>query len=386
MKGVGNIFVLMATLASVACSSSRLEPEQPQLGIYVSIAGLSEVKSDIGETVPVEDRETLIKNLDIWVFLSDDFDSTRPSGYCLGFLTPSQNNDPLTGFENRYYMTIPADIAQAHPNVDLYVIANTAGGSINGVTGGLNANTTRATLDSYLMSGTYYGLKGDGSINNTVVPNDGMPFTAVGKNLQMKGSFPVMNLEKVTLKRLVSKVRFVTSQLADAAGPVMDFTIDEIALDGNQISSYEYVFNDSANSYKIRKTGDDASDYVSGEVQFTPPSYADIAQNAAPQEYAYQSGMSGQEYETLVFNGIKSGVLTDIGKCYLRESDKALSGRIKYTITGQAQKTATFQMADGDVFARNTSWIVYIYFLEDEMFFSVNWTPWVYGNEFNLTD
>lgn len=387
MKLLRIISALLVVLLASACERTPIESDEPaQLCICVTLADIMGTKADEGEVTPSEDRETLIKNLDIWVFLSEDFDTQRQAGYCLGFLTPGQGNDPLTAHENRYYLTLPTDIAKAHPNVDLYVIANTSGNSINGVTGGLNASTSRSTLDSYLLSGNYYGRKSDGSPNNKVVPNDGIPFTAVGKNMEMKGKYPIMNIETITLKRLTSKFRMVVSQLADAAGPVMDFTIDEIALDGNQISKSEYVFNDSGNPYKISKTGTDSQDYIPQDILLTPPVYADIAQNTAPQEYTFRSGMSGQEYETLVLKGIKDGVLTDVGRCYLRESDKPLSGRIKYTITGQQQKTATFQMADGDMFSRNTSWIVYAYFLQDEMYFSVSWTDWTEGSSFYLTD
>ena len=215
------------------------------------------------------------------------------------------------------------------------------------------------------------------------MPNGGLPYSAVGKNMQMKGSYPVMNLDVVTLKRAVSKFRFVICQLSDAAGPVTEFNIEELSLDEGQIATSEFLFNDSQNEYKI-----DASvspKYLAKAAKFTAPAYADVALNQAPQEYAYTPGQTQEEYEKVIYNGLKANVLTDLGKCYLRETDQPLAGRIKYTMPGVAgTQEKTFSMSEAGGFARNHSWIVYIYFLRDEMTFTVSWNEWLPGQDFNL--
>ena len=382
MKRLCNILALMLVLLAANCCQKRLPEVSSRLNIYVRFPRPVEVKAEIGDVAAEElNKETYIKNLTIWVFLSDDFDAQRPSGYCLGALGPSQGSDPLTGNENQYYIEIDPDIARAHPNVDVYAIANTESSSINSVS--LSLSPSRDKLDAYLMQGNYYTVKSDGTPSHTSVPAGGLPFAAVGKSMQMTGKYPVMQVETITLTRLVSKFRIVMSQLVDAAGPVMNFTITGLSLDAGLIASAEYVFNDSDEAFKISKAGTDA-DYVQYELAFPPSSYATVAANASPQEYAYYSGMTAQEYETLVLGGIEAGVLTDVGKCYLRESDKGLTGKITYTIDG-VPGSAAFSMQAGDAFSRNHSWIVYIYFLSDEMKFSVNWTPWLDGGSFNLT-
>lgn len=54
--------------------------------------------------------------------------------------------------------------------------------------------------------------------------------------------------------------------------------------------------------------------------------------------------------------------------------------------TGQLVQTPDLNHGPGtEVFSRNTSWIVYIFFLRDEMKFTVSWTDWLDGGFFNLT-
>ncbi|MDY6277544.1 MAG: hypothetical protein SPL35_03875 [Bacteroidales bacterium] len=383
MKIVRNILLLVLSALSVTCCSKRLGQEPSQLSIYVRIPEMTEVKAELGDVAAELSAESLIKTLSIWVFLSDYFDEARPAGHCLGYINPSNaiGRDPLTGFENRYYMNIDADIAKAHPAVDVYVIANREDASINRIA--FSENTPKSVLDNYILTGNYYSINSEGTATHSSVPSSGLPFSAVGKHLQMMGNYPVMHVETLTLTRLVSKVRVVMSQLADAAGPVVNFAINDLSLDGGLIGKEEYVFNDSFDAFKLKKAGT-ADDYIPYRLKFSPSAYAEIAQNTAPQEYAYKSGMTAQEYETLVLKGISDGVLTDVGRYYLRESDKGLSGKIDYTIDG-VNGSATFAMPDGDTFSRNHSWIVYIFFLRDEMKFTVSWTDWLDGGFFNLT-
>lgn len=381
MRTLSIISLAVLSLLTLSCAREPVASEQVELGIYVRLPEWPDTRADVGEVSPELAAEVTVKNLSIWVFLSDYYDDDRPAGYCLGYLNPSQSKDPVTGNENRYYMRIDADIALAHPDVDVYVLANSGSSSMNMPSSGLNASTPRDYLDNLLLNGTYYGIKADGSPQCKAVPSGGFPFSAVGKRMRMKGNYPVMNLETVTLTRTVSKFRIVVSQLVDAVGPVMDFTIDEIALEGGQFATSEYIFNGSFYPYKFVRSGQ-AADYIATPLRFTPPSHDDVARNPAPEQYAYGEGQTGQEYENLVLQGIKDGVLTDIGVCYLRESDKPLAGHVTYTIGG-VQSTAAFQMSEGASFARNHSWIVYIYFLRDEMRFSVTWTDWVHGRDYD---
>lgn len=370
-KVVIRLFLLLSLLATtlLSCRRELLERETAELCITVRIPELFKTKAGETEISP-EEAETVMKQLKIWVFRSSD-------GFQLGVIQPGQGQHLITDNEDRYFLKIDKEIALAHPDVDVYVMANSVAAGQGYNPGG---NNRIATLESLVLKDAYFGIGADGAPTHLGVPADGLPFTAVAKNLKMTGDYPSMTVETVTMERAVSKVRFVVSQLVDLAGPVLSFTLDELSLDPGLIPAEEYLFNDSANPYKIK-----GNTYVNSRLFFPVPAYSDIAHNHSPQDYdAAKTGLSGQAYEDLVMDGIREGVLTDVGACYLRESDKALSGRIVYTMGGK-QHTVPFSMASPGGFARNHSWIVYVYFNGAQMEFSVSWTPWEHGQDFYLS-
>ena len=371
------LLLLMASAAVLSCRREQwlpVEEEMVDLGIYVRFPEAA-TKAEVAGTA----AESTIYDLRIWVFLSEGFDDARPAGYLLGYISPYQNNaHRLTAYEDRYFLRIPADIAHAKPDLDVYVLAN--GPNIN--RGGFNANTTRATLDAALLEGNYYGVSSDGRPLQTTVPSNGLPFSAVGKHLPMRGNYPTLSVQTVTAKRLVSKFRFVVSQLTDLAGPVLDFSIDELSLDGGMIGAKEYIFNTTGNDFSLFKSGTDAVDYLQPRILYPIP--GSVALNPSPQDYAFVSGAETyDEYQTRIQAGIEAGHLTDAGVAYFRETDKPLSGRVVYTINGE-QRTHSFSMSAPGGFSRGHSWLAYLYFTRDKIHFTVSWTDWEQGGDFNL--
>jgi hypothetical protein len=110
----------------------------------------------------------------------------------------------------------------------------------------------------------------------------------------------------------------------------------------------------------------------------------EIACSATPEDYAFD-GQTALEYETLIRQGLAAGELTSCGLSYLRETDRQLTGTISYVLNG-VPGTAEFSMKDPGDFARNHSWIVYLYFTSDAIQFTVSWTLWEEGHDFILTD
>lgn len=391
------IFLLLVTvLLAVACE--RTPVDEPQLVIWLDVEEPVLTKGSEG-SVPAEGTEDEIKDLRIWVFLHGNVVKNNevlyPDGYLLGYIKPSVN-DPLTQYENRYHIIpLPLDIAEVKPPVDIYVIGNPS--SVG--QGGLNANTTRVELDGLTMSGTCFGVNADEKPNNTSVFSDGLPYTGVAKNLSMTGSYPVMRVDRVVVRKAVSKFRFVLCQLRDDAGKLINnLQITGLSLNGvdgnghflengDNISNAEYLFNDSGNSYKV-------NGYRTEAINFTIP--ASVRQYAAPEEYVFnppaeqdQWETYARQYEALIDDGInKKKVLTEAGRCYLRETNKQLSGKVSYSyVVGEntIQTSATFTMHSPGDFVRGRSWIVYVYFLRDSMHFSVSWTGWTNGGEWSLT-
>ncbi len=393
MKVLARIFLLLTLAALAATACRRTLDEEPELILWLDIEAPAETKGSEG-SVPAEGSEDAIKDLHIWVFLNETVDENNPAGKLLGYINPISSrpdpdnkntiSDPLTQYENRYHIPLDRVVAQAKPKVDIYVIGNPA--SIG--QGGLSESTTRATLDDLVMSGNCFGVGTDGKPICTAVPSDGLPYSGVAKGLSMTGSYPVMRVDVVTVRKAVSKFRFVFCQLRDEVGPmVKSLTVTGLTVNGENISETEYLFNDSANPYKI-------SGYRASAINFDPPT--SVRRYTAPEEYVFNPPANlaeredyARQYEALINNGINTKkVLTEAGRCYLRETDKKLTGQVSYSYqVGEAtvNASADFSMhAPGD-FVRGRSWIVYVFFVRESMQFSVSWTDWENGNEWSLT-
>lgn len=383
MKGLARIFLLLTVAALAATACRRTLDEEPELILWLDIEAPVETKGGEGN-VSAEGSEDAIKDLRIWVFLHDAVDENNPAGKLLGYITPNNSADPLTQYENRYHIPLDRAVAQAKPKVDIYVIGNPK--SVG--QGGLDATTLPSTLDGLTMSGTRFGVGTDGKPVRTTVPSDGLPYTGVAKGLSMTGSYPVMRVDMVSVRKAVSKFRFVFCQLRDEVGPMIkSLTITGLTLNGENIADKEYLFNDSTNPYKL-------SGYSASAISFDPPT--SVRRYTAPEEYAFnppdnlaEREAYARQYEALINDGINTKkVLTEAGRCYLRETDKQLSGEVSYSyVNGETtvNTSAPFTMhAPGD-FVRGRSWIVYVYFVRESMQFSVSWTDWENGNEWSLT-
>lgn len=383
MKVLARIFLLLTLAALAATACRRTLDEEPQLVIWLDIEAPVETKGGEG-SVPAEGNEDAIKDLRIWVFLAETVDENNPAGKLLGYVTPNNTADPQTQYENRYHIPLSRAVAQAKPKVDIYVIGNPK--SVE--QGGLDKSTPQASLDGLTISGNSFGVDTDGKPVRTTVPDDGLPYTGVAKGLSMTGSYPVMRVDVVKVRKAVSKFRFVFCQLRDEVGPmVKGLAITGLTLNGENIADKEYLFNDSTNPYKV-------SGYRADAINFDPPT--SVRHYTAPEEYVFNPPANlaereayARQYEALINDGINTKkVLTEAGRCYLRETDKKLTGKVSYSYqVGETtiNASADFEMhAPGD-FVRGRSWIVYVFFVRESMQFSVSWTDWENGNEWSLT-
>lgn len=392
-------FLLFATvLIAVACRHELLDAGDADLTIWLDIDAPRLTKADLGE-VTAEDAENAINDLRIWVFLHGDFTGDHneydnfSDGMLLGYINPRNNNgsgadgDPLTNYENKYHIRLPREIARAEhmPKVDVYAIGNVAS-ILPGNATLPAATTTRDQLDALLISGEFFGVNEAGGPACTSVPEAGLPFSGVGKNLTMKGSYPVLSVDVVTIRRAVSKFRFVLCQIRDEVGPMINnLQITELALDGPNIALEESLFLEPGTTYNVNGhvlggidflTGRDPHAISNSETEvINKRQYYVLRTNPNPMQYAY-AGQSAQEYETLIQEGVQNEVLKEWGNCYLRETEGQLTGHISYKLNGEMRPPVVFYMDAAGDFVRGRSWIVYIYFLRESMQFTVSWTPW----------
>ena len=350
-------------LVLCACSSGGSEPEvevkkQPtMLDIYVYAPDNPAITRSDNGSVAASDNEKKISSLHIWVFRHSD-------GTLMGYLNPDVSGLSTTG-NAKYQMLVPDEFVTTKPNVDVYVMANVTADNC-GLTV-LDKNVTRSQLEGILIghkdASDYYGLTLTTLV--TEAPTVGLPMSGVLKNQPVYGEAPVLrigtseNIAKLQLVRAVSKMRFIFSKFTD---DTRVYTLTSISLNGSTMPKQEYLFLDGAYPTYRYKVG---SEVESGDLPLISNELTDIKNCVDPSVYAYVSG-DGREYETKINTAVSESEVSDLGRFYLRESDKKLTGAINYTVGGEA-KTATFSMKTEGDFSRNHTWIVYAYFMNGNL-------------------
>lgn len=369
--------VLSALMLAGACS--RLEEQNAALNIYVRLPEDVATKA-VTDWSTLFNRETRINDLKIWVFLNESTDASLPAGQLLGYLEPKQLN-VVSGSVQKFTVLLDKEIASKIKKVDVYVLANSRAIQLQEI----GKTTTSAELEALTLSGNRFGITDNGTPTNTsVVDYEGLPYTAMGKGLTLSGSATNLSVENETLQlvRAVSKIQFVFSQIMLANGdkPV-PFVIKGLELDGGQIPEQEYLFKESSVPYRI------GSDYVPRTLTFPDlPTKDNIAGITNPSSYVYDSSTdTPQQYQDNIYDALINNTLTGYAPCYLRESDKALKGRIRYTVGNSTEKTLEFSMSTGEKFTRNSSWVLYFYINNNSMSLSVSYTQWIPVDSVTIT-
>ena len=353
---------MVVMLVLCACSSGSSEPEvevkkQPtMLDIYVYAPDNPAITRSDNGSVAASDNEKKISSLHIWVFRHSD-------GTLMGYLNPDVSGLSTTG-NAKYQMLVPDEFVTTKPNVDVYVMANVTADNC-GLTV-LDKNVIRSQLEGILIghkdASDYYGL----TTLVTEAPTVGLPMSGVLKNQPVYGEAPVLrigtseNIAKLQLVRAVSKMRFIFSKFTNDTTRV--YTLTSISLKGSTMPKQEYLFLDGVYPTYRYKLG---SAYEPEKPLIQTVDGETIKPCDDPSTYAYVSG-DGQEYENTINAAVTEEKVSDLGRFYLRESDKKLTGTINYTVGGEA-KTATFSMKTEGDFSRNHTWIVYAYFMNGNL-------------------
>ena len=381
---------MVVMLVLCACSGGSSGPEeevkkQPtMLDIYVYAPDKPAITRSDNGNVPADlENEKKISSLHIWVFRHRD-------GELMGYLNPDVTSLSATG-NAMYQMVMPDVFVTEKPNVDVYVMANVTAAKCDRDLSALDQSVSRSELEGILIghkdaSDDYYGL----TELVTEAPAEGLPMSGVLKNQPVYGEAPVLrigtseHIATLQLVRAVSKMRFVFSKFADDG---RTYAVTSITLDGGTMPKQEYLFLDGAYPTYRFKVG---SEVESGDLPLISNELKDIKDCEDPSVYAYVSG-DGQEYENTINAAVTDKKVSDLGRFYLRESDKKLMGKINYKVTvgGEAkteEKTATFSMKTKGDFSRNHTWIVYAYFMNGNLL-NVNmvdvksWTPYPGSHE-----
>ena len=380
MKRTRHIFniavLLLAALQCICCHPLETVDDAGELSVGIYFPDSNATKAETG-TVGALDGEKTFSSLQIWVFVSSGANDGQLVGY--KGLTASQLSE--TGLPHstvtRFGMPLSRDmfnlLNQDGARVDVYAVANAA----SATTATLGEETTRSQLEAIVLSGATFG------VNPLVmaVPAAGLPMSGVLKSAPVTGDYPVLNVSTLTLTRAVSKLRFVFCQQGtpasgqDPAVPAnSNCVVKSITFAGTdtdhdcQISASEKLFTDhkygaTDNPFEIDGYAPLAS--AIGDGTSTILANGSIAISDNPADLMFRSTghetESAREYESRLDAAV--GTSSQIGPIYIRETDKVISGTIRYNTGGQ-DMTASFSMPSDNVLCRNHSWILFAYFAE----------------------
>lgn len=378
MRIRNHIWFFLPVVLLTACSliyDQSGSADCPELNIAIEFpSGTPSLsKADVGE-VPASIEENAIHDLAIWIFESTG--DHRPVTDPLWVNDNSSDELPSAGGVRKYALPIKdPQFLLNKPPVDVFVLVNR-----QSIASSLNEGSGWEEVKGAAFGGedNLFSPK----IPVTAVPSTGLPMSGVVMGVDVTGEEPFLKIPTVSVSRAVSKLRYIFSQMYTEDNTEEEYSIQKVVLDGNQIPVEEYVFSSS-------KSRIVPFNYVSASMTTTWPSGTTLSSCDAPEIYSY-AGQDGPSYENLIADGISRGRLTDLGTFYLRESDKALTGTVYYTITKKGQngnpdvveeKTLPFSMAAPGDFARNHTWTVYGYFISNRTLqMAVSVLPWDKNN------
>ena len=366
------LWLLLLLLCLSACSSDKGEiPVQPtkatKLYVYVYAPQPAQpTRATYDGDVNTIINENSVYSLQIWVYghnshkLLGYYASTQPSS-----LSTSEPYELIQMTIDETYAGTP-EVSREH--VDVYVAANVANSNCNVE---LDGQMTQAQLEAALIQKTTVDPFGVTAPVSVVPENVGLPMSGVVRDLPVTGTAPVLRLDnggqiaRVQLIRTVSKLRFAFSR--QTGGETL--RVNSIKLNTEMLPIAEYIF--MADGYD-RKTSHikTESGYDTATLNLLSTPLTEIADNADPVIYAWGYDEATPEvYEARIETAVANGSLTQ-KYFYFRESDKLITGEIKYQVGNGDEQTATFTMVDDgthDGFSRNHVWTIYSYLAEAKL-------------------
>lgn len=357
--------IMMLLLVLTACEESKETYEKPVLKIYLFAPNNPFVTRADEGYVDASTSENSINTLDAWVFESG-------KSVLVGY---AHVNDLIfdagTG-QKEITMEISKEFAElsTKPRVDIYVLANVTDDNC-GVH--YDENTMPSELMAALLEkktdGDFFGM------TNPImsVPTGGLPMSGFQKSQEVTGDAPVFSANKnnVRLVRAVSKVRFIFSKTIPESHPPVISDL-KVTLNDGMVPQKENLFLSELYDYPSTKNQSNipsGTTYDGGTLFTIPDEVITIHDCVNPASYAFDGTTeTGQSYEDKINLGLTTQAgqndpdLSELGRFYLRESDKQLKGMISYKANG-VQKHVPFSMASAGDFTRNHTWIVYGYFL-----------------------
>lgn len=310
--------------------------------------------------------ESDIHSIKVWVFQSGTNEDANPIAYKEEALKDINSSYNL---QLRFLRKIAGKEVE---NIDLYILANSESTNIESKLNGKDfSNITRKELQNICFDSTF-GILKNGNPQNTEVPETGLPISRAITNISVEKHVGTTEAEakakgiKIPLVRAVSKLHFYFARKTG----IENVKVTSIEVEGNIIPTASYIFPDeteykedddnqvvTSNKYNVNSTG-----YVSTVLKLNGVKTDNIKEVEDPEKFKKNETQTAQDY----LDAFKKAGIASHNLCYLRETTKAIKGKIHYSL-GTEEKSVDFSIPTDGKAIRNRELVVYGYFLNGQM-------------------
>lgn len=310
--------------------------------------------------------ESDIHSIKVWVFQSRTNEDANPIAYKEEALKDINSSYNL---QLRFLRKIAGKEVE---NIDLYILANSESTNIESKLNGKDfSSITRKELQNICFDSTF-GIQENGNPQNTKVPETGLPISRAITNISVEKHVGTTEAEaktkgiKIPLVRAVSKLHFYFARKTG----IENVKVTSIEVEGNTIPTASYIFPDeteykenddnqvvTSNKYNVNSTR-----YVSTVLKLNGVETDNIKEVEDPEKFKKNETQTAQDY----LDAFKKAGIASHNLCYLRETTKAIKGKIHYSL-GTEEKSVDFSIPTGGKAIRNRELVVYGYFLNGQM-------------------
>lgn len=372
--------LMLSTMASCSDQDSQVPATGDEAYLNLSFSTASTTTSRAGgaenigndETQANPNQESDIHNIKVWVFKTGTGGEAKPIAYKEDTPTAvggSTVNSKYT-LNLRFLRKINGEELK---NIDLYILANSESTNMADKLKDMDFRTiTRADLQGVTFDDPF-GITAEGKAQTTKVPTGkGLPISRAITNIELANHVADTEIEakgkgiNIPLVRAVSKLHFYFARKDAADALTGNVKVTRIEVDGNTFPTASYVFPDeepyaSADANKAATSGKyETPTYVASTLKLDGVENAKIKPVPDPLTYKRGDSETAQAYMDRMNNEIGGHDL-----CYLRETNKAITGRIYYKLAEDGfESSQPFTIPSEDKAIRNRELVVYGYFLQ----------------------
>lgn len=332
--------------------------------------------------------ESDFHSIKVWVFQSGTNEDANPIAY------KEEALKDINGSYNLQLRFLRKIAGKEVENIDLYILANSESTNIQDKLSGKDfSSITRKELQNISFDSTF-GIQENGNPQNTEVPETGLPISRAITNISVEKHVGTTEAEaetkgiKIPLVRAVSKLHFYFARKTGTE----NVKVTSIEVEGNTIPTASYIFPDeteykenddnqvvTSNKYNVNSNG-----YVSTVLKLNGVETDNIKEVEDPEKFKKNETQTAQDY----LDAFKTAGIASHNLCYLRETTKAIKGKIHYSL-GTEEKSVDFNIPSEGNAIRNRELVVYGYFLNGQMG-KLTVTPtiqeWQDGGTFDFID